>query len=132
MSWLITAWMKLLAAVGLNQFAQQLQQGLDGGITKRPLPAVATYAALYLATCLLLLRLVLSPAQWGLALRLYALGLVLYVLVTVLAKLAGNVAWAYRLSRQLLDFMVSPLPVAALYVLFRAGIGPAAGREARE
>jgi hypothetical protein len=125
-TWLITAWTKLLGAVGLNQLALRLQQGLDGGIAKRPLPALATYAVLYLATCLLLLRLVLSPAQWRLALRLYALGLGVYVLITVLAKLLGNVAWVYRLSRQLLDFIVSPLPVAGLYVLFRAGFGPAA------
>ena len=124
-TWLIAAWPKLLSAVGLNQLALRLQQGLDGGIAKRPLPALATYAVLYLATCLLLLRLVLSPAQWRLALRLYALGLGVYVLITVLAKLSGNVVWMYRLSRQLLDFMVSPLPVAGLYVLFRAGFGPA-------
>ncbi|MCI1190007.1 hypothetical protein MON38_21500 [Hymenobacter sp. DH14] len=127
--WLIAAWPKLLGAAGLNQLAQHLQQGLDGGIAKRPLPAVATYAALYLLTCLLLLRLVLSAAQWRVALRIYALGLVLYVLITILAKLAGNVQWAYRLSRRLLDFIVSPLPVAGLYVLLRSGFGPAAVRD---
>ena len=122
---LIAAWPKLLRAVGLNQFAERLQQGLNGGIAKRPLLAVASYAALYLATCLLLLRLVLVPAQWLLALRIYAVGLGLYVLITVLAKLMGNAPAMYRLGRQLLDFMVSPLPVAGLYVLFRAGFGPA-------
>lgn len=127
--WLIAFLPKLLGALGLNQLALRLQQGLDGGIAKRPLPALATYAVLYLATCLLILRLVLSPTQWKLALRLYALLLVVYVLITVLAKLAGNAQWAYRLSRQLLDFLVSPLPVAGLYVLFRAGFRPAAKHE---
>ncbi|MFC6221756.1 hypothetical protein ACFP2F_00765 [Hymenobacter artigasi] len=39
-------------------------------------------------------------------------------------KLAGNAVWAYRLSRQILDFVVSPLPVAGLYVVFRVGLGP--------
>ena len=130
-AWLIVAWPKLLGAVGLDQLALRLQQGLNGGIAKRPLPAVATYAVLYLATCLLLLRLVLSPTQWLVAVRLYGLGLGLYVLITVLAKLTGNVAWVYRLGRQLLDFMVSPLPVAGLYVLFRAGYGPAASHASR-
>ena len=38
-------------------------------------------------------------------------------------KLAGNAQWAYRLSRQILDFVMSPLPVAGLYVLLRVGVG---------
>jgi hypothetical protein len=43
--------------------------------------------------------------------------------MVVLNKFTGNAAWAYRLSRQLLDFIVSPIPVAGLYVLMRAGFG---------
>jgi hypothetical protein len=117
-------WQHALAAVGLSRVADAMQQGINGGIAKRPLPAVATYAVLYLSICLLLLRLVLLPAQWRLAWRLYAGALLVYVAITLLGKLAGNVQWAYRLSRQLLDFIISPLPVAGLYVLFRAGFGP--------
>ena len=123
---LIAAWPKLLRAVGLNQFAERLQQGLNGGIAKRPLLAVASYAALYLATCLLLLRLVLAPAQWRMAVAIYAGTLAVYVGIVLTGKLAGDAVWAYRLSRQILDFVVSPLPVAGLYVLFRAGFGPRA------
>lgn len=122
-------WQRLLTAAGLHERVAAMQQGVSGGVTKRLLPAVATYAALYLGACLLLLRLLLpTRAQWHLALRLYALALASYVLMVVLTKVAGNVEWAYRLSRHLLDFIVSPLPVAALYVLFRAGFGPAAAR----
>ena len=127
--WLVAGWQKLLVLAGLARRAQHLQQGIDGGIAKRPLPAVATYAAGYLATCLLILHLVLPPAQWKLTLRLYAFALGTYLLLTALAKLAGNAAWAYSLSRNLLVFVVSPLPVAGLYVLFRAGFGPAAKRD---
>ena len=101
-----------------------MQQGINGGITKRLLPAVATYAALYLGICLLLLRLVLAPAQWRMAVALYAGTLAVYVGIVLLGKLTGDAVWAYRLSRQILDFVVSPLPVAGLYVLFRAGFGP--------
>ena len=122
-------WEQLLAAVGLRQQAEALQQGVDGGITKRFLPAVATYAVLYLGTCLLLLRLLLpAPAQWRLVLRLYAGALAAYVAIVLLNKVTGNAPWAYRLSRQLLDFIVSPLPVAGLYVLIRAGFGPQPSR----
>ncbi|WP_414653910.1 XrtX-associated membrane protein [Hymenobacter sp.] len=118
-------WQGVLAAVGLGQQAQSVQAGINGGITKRFLPAVATYAALYLGICLLLLRLLLpSPAHWRLALQLYAGALVIYVALVLLGKLAGDAFWAYRLARHLLDFVVSPLPVAALYVLFQAGFGP--------
>ena len=124
-TWLIAAWQRLLQAFGMGYYAQSLQQAINGGIAKRPLLAIATYAALYLSTCLLLLQQLLAPAQWWLAWRLYAGALAAYVLIAALGKLAGNAPWAYRLSRQLLDFVVSPLPVAGLYVLFRAGFGPA-------
>lgn len=128
-AFLTAFWQRLLAAVGLRERVAAMQQGVSGGVTKRLLPAVATYAALYLGLCLLLLRLLLpTRAQWHLTLRLYAAGLVGYAVMVVLTKLAGNIEWAYRLSRHLLDFIVSPLPVAALYVLFRAGFGPAAAR----
>ncbi len=121
----ITAlWQKGLAAAGLGRVAAAMQQGINGGITKRPLPAVATYAVLYLSICLLLLYQLLPPAQWRLAWQLYAGALLVYVGITLAGKLAGDVPWAYRLSRQILDFIISPLPVAGLYVLFRAGFGP--------
>jgi hypothetical protein len=119
-------WQWLLAATGLHRLAAALQQGINGGITKRLLPAVATYAALYLGICLLLLRLVLAPAQWRMAVALYAGTLAVYVGIILVGKLAGDAVWAYRLSRQILDFVVSPLPMAGLYVLFRAGFGPRA------
>jgi hypothetical protein len=114
-------WQKLLAVAGLRRQAEAMQQGINGGITKRLLPAVATYAALYLGVCVLLLRLLLPAPQWLLALRLYGVVLVVYVAIVLIGKLAGDAVWAYRLSRQILDFVVSPLPVAGLYVLFRAG-----------
>ena len=121
---LTTGWERLLTALGLANAANTLQQGVDAGVTRRMLPAVATYAAAYLGLCLLLLHLLLTPAQWQLTWRLYAGALAAYVFVAVLGKLAGNAQWAYQLSRHLLDFVVSPLPVAGLYVLFRAGFGP--------
>ena len=123
---LTAGWRYGLAALGLAHAASAVQHGIDAGVTQRLLPAVATYAALYLSCCLLLLHRLLAPAQWRLAWRLYAGALAAYVLIAGLGKLAGNAQWAYRLSRHLLDFVVSPLPVAGLYVLFRAGFGPAA------
>ncbi|UOQ97628.1 hypothetical protein MUN81_20655 [Hymenobacter sp. 5317J-9] len=117
-------WQRALAAVGLRQQLEALQQGISGSVVKRPLPAVMTYAVGYLSVCLLLLRLLLpAPAQWRLVLRLYAGTLAVYVALVVLGKLAGDAQWAYRLGRQLLDFVVSPLPVAGLYVLLRSGFG---------
>lgn len=123
---LTSAWLKGLAAVGLREKVAALQQGISGSIVKRLLPAVATYAACYLAVCLLLLRLLLpAPAQWRVVLQLYAGILAIYVVLVLVGKLAGDAAWAFRLSRHLLDFVVSPLPVAALYVLMKTGFGPA-------
>ncbi|MBF9142509.1 XrtX-associated membrane protein [Hymenobacter properus] len=118
---LTACWQRVLGALGLQRQAAAFQQGINGQVAKRLLPAVATYAAIYLAISLLLLRLLL-PEQWRLVWRLYAGGLVVYAALVVLGKLGGDVRWAYRLSRQLLDFMVSPLPVAGLFVLLRAGL----------
>ena len=129
LTFLTVLWQRVLDASGLHQLAAALQQGINGGITKRLLPAVATYAALYLGICLLLLRLVLAPAQWRMALAVYAGILAMYVSIVLVGKLAGDAVWAYRLSRQILDFVVSPLPIAGLYVLFRAGFGPRATQE---
>ena len=123
LAFLTAGWLRGLAAVGLDRPVAALQQGINGGITKRLLPAVATYAALYLGTSLLLLRLLLpAPAQWRLVLGLYAGALGAYAALVLLGKLAGDATWIYQLSRQLLDFVVSPLPVGGLYVLLRAGL----------
>ena len=126
LAFLTVRWQKLLVATGLHHYAEHLQAGIDGGITKRLLPAVATYAALYLALCLLLLRLVLLPVQWWLAVRLYAGTLAVYGAIVLAGELAGNDAarCAYHLSRQVLDFVISPLPVAGLYVFFKRSLGP--------
>ena len=118
---------KLLAAVGLYQPAAAAQQNVDANVTHRYVPAGIAYAGLYVGMCLALLRLLLPvPAQWRLVLRLYAGTIAAYVLLVLLGRAMGNVVWVYRLARHLLDFVVSPLPVAGLYVLFRAGFGPTA------
>ena len=59
LAFLTDMWQRMLAATGLNHRVAAMQQGINSGITKRLLPAVATYAALYLGICLLLLRLLL-------------------------------------------------------------------------
>ncbi|OGX87203.1 hypothetical protein BEN48_11555 [Hymenobacter glacialis] len=126
LQFLTNMWQKALTVLGLKEYADSLQQGINGGIAKRLLPAVATYAVLYLSTCFLLLRLLLpDTGQWRLALLFYAGALAVYAAIVVLNKLTGSSEWAYRLSRQLLDFVISPLPVAGLVVLFKSGLGTA-------
>ena len=118
-------WQKALAAAHLSGQADDFQHGIHRRVTRRPLLAVATYAAVYVALCLLLLRVLLrTRTQWRLVLRLYAGVVVAYVLIAGAGKLAGDTIWAYRFSRHLIDFVVSPIPVAGLLVLFRAGYGP--------
>lgn len=94
----------------------------------RPSLAFAGYAALYLGLCLLLLRLLLRlPAQWLLARRVYGGIIATYVLLVLVSKIGGNLLWAYRLSRYLLGFIISPLPVLLLVVLLRGPrLGPGA------
>lgn len=117
-------WRQGLAVVGLGQVAGAIQQDLGNNMSARFLPAAATYTVLYLSLCLLLLRLLLIPVQWRFAVQLYAGALVVFIAMMLLTKLVGGAEWARRLSRDFLDFVVSPLPIAGLYVLFRTGFGP--------
>ena len=109
------------AAKRPNHWARRLHRR----VTRRPLIQVMSYAGVYVGLCLLLFRLLLrTRAQWRLTLRLYAGVVAAYLVIAVGGKLAGDAIWAYRLSRHLIDFVVSPLPVAGLLVLFGAGFGP--------
>jgi len=124
-AFLTPLWQKILSAVGLDRQAAALQQGINQNVTKRSLLAAASYAALYVGICLLILRLVLrNRQQWWLACWLYAGVAAAYVLLVIVGKLTGDAFWAYKLSRRLIDFLASPIPVAALIVLFKAGFGP--------
>ena len=120
------SWQQGLAAVGLGQVVATLRQDPGNNVSAQFLPAAITYKVLYLSLCLLLLGLLLTPAQWRLAAKLYAGALVLFIGMVLLTKLVGGAEWAYRLSRDFLGFVASPLPVAGLYILFQTGFGPAA------
>lgn len=118
-------WQELLSGLHLSQAATALQAGVHGQVTRRPLLPGLSYAGLYVGVCLLLLRLLLpQPAAWRLALRCYGGVGLAYLALLLVGKAGGNLLWAYRLSRHLLDFLVSPVPVLALVVLLR-GARPA-------
>lgn len=113
-------WLALLSALHLAGPAAALQAGIHQQVTHRALLPGLSYAALYVGSCLLLLRLLLPRlAAWRLALRLYGGVGLAYLLLLLVGKVGGDLSWAYRLSRHLLDFLVSPLPVLALVVLLR-------------
>lgn len=118
-------WQKVLTATHLSAEADALQHGVHRRVTRQPLLAVATYALLYLVCCLLMLRLLVKTrAHWRLVLWLYAGTVALYIGITLGGKLGGEIIWAYRLGRHLLDFVIGPIPVAGLLALFQAGYGP--------
>ena len=122
-------WQALFQALGLGALLGRVAQGTSTEVTLRSPPAVATYAALYLALCLLLLRVLLpGAAHWRLALRLYAAVLALIVALVLVGKLGGDVVWLYKVARRLIDFLVSPLPVILLVLVLRSPLG----RSARE
>lgn len=111
---------KLFQALGFSQQVAALQQGVSGQVTTRSLPVMLFYSLLYTGACLVLLFLALYDARrFRLALTLY--GAVFGTCLVLLSggKLLGDVAWAYRLARRLIDFIVSPLPVIMLVPLLR-------------
>jgi hypothetical protein len=109
------AWQELFDLVGLGGAAARFQQGTSGLVTTRSLPAMGTYSLLYVGGCLLLLHVLLRDSRrtrWAAQVYLGLLGL--YVLLFVVGRLGGNVSWAYKLGRRIIDFTISPLPVMIL------------------
>lgn len=120
---LTRAWQAIFTAIGQGHLLDRLQQGTSQQVTKRSLPAMLTYSVLYLAVCLLLLRLVLHNAHvWLLAARLYAGVIGLCAGLLLLGKLGGDVAICYHAARRLIDFLVSPVPVLILVLLFSPAV----------
>lgn len=113
-------WQHLLTLLGLGGHASTVQQGISGLVTKRSLVSVVTYSLIYTSTCLLLLTVALgSTRRMRLVFVLYGAVFVICATLVVVGKLAGDAAWAYKLARRLIDFIVSPLPVIILVPLLR-------------
>lgn len=119
---LTRGWQALFNLVGLGDTLARLQQATSHLVTTRSLPAMGTYTLLYVGGCLLLLHVLLRDGRrtrW--IAQLYLGLLVLYALLMVGGRLGGNAEWAFRLSRRIIDFIVSPLPVMMLLPLLWPG-----------
>jgi hypothetical protein len=117
---LTRAWQASFEALGLGPALARWQQGTSTLVTKRSLPAMATYSLAYVGLCLLLLHVLLRDGRrtrW--AAQLYGALLGLYILLMLGGRLVGNPAWAFNISRRIIDFVVSPLPV-----MMRAATAP--------
>jgi hypothetical protein len=123
-AWLTRSWQALFAALGLGGWLQVAQHSTSGEVARRSLPAVLSYAGLYLGLSLLLLRVVApGAAQWWLAVRLYAAAALLYAVLLLAARLGGGSVALYRAARHIIDFLASPLPVMLLAVLLNSPLG---------
>ncbi|GAA4498607.1 hypothetical protein GCM10023172_15910 [Hymenobacter ginsengisoli] len=112
---LTRAWQVAFEGLGLGPALARWQQGTSHLVTTRSLPAVATYALLYVGLSLLLLHVLLRDGRrtrWAAQVYLGLLGL--YVVLMLGGRLGGNPDWALKLSRRIIDFVVSPLPVMVL------------------
>ncbi|MEJ7663210.1 MAG: hypothetical protein WKG07_28560 [Hymenobacter sp.] len=108
----------MVARLGLASWLALAQHGTSPAVTTRPLLVVASYSILYLAMCLLLLRLLLPvPAARRWVRRFYLAAGALCATLLLLGKLSGDGLLLYRASRTIIDFLVSPLPVVALVAL---------------
>lgn len=119
---LTRAWQAVFTALGLGGALAHWQQGTSQLVTTRSLPAVASYSLLYVAVSLLLLHVLLRDARrTRQAARVYLALLALYALLTLAGRLGVGPDWPYRLSRRIIDFVVSPLPVMVLLPLLWPG-----------
>lgn len=112
---LTRVWQSLLQGMGLASVLARWQQGTSSLVTTRSLPAMATYSLAYVGLSLLLLHVLLRDGRRTRYAAQVYLGLLgLYVALMVGGRLAGNLPWALKLSRRIIDFVVSPLPVMIL------------------
>ena len=112
---LTRAWQNILELLGLGSVLARWQHGTSNLVTTRSLPAMATYSLAYVGLCLLLLHVLLRDGRrtrWAAQVYLGLLGL--YVVLMLGGRLAGNLPWILKLSRHIIDFVVSPLPVMML------------------
>lgn len=117
---LARAWHAVFELLSFEQAAGAIARSAQRQGAHRPSLPGATYMGLYIGICLLILRLLVRTAgEWRLVWRVYAGIAGAYLLLVLLSKAGGDLRWAYRLSRHLLNFLVSPLPVLALLVLLR-------------
>lgn len=128
-TWLTTASQRLLHLLGLDAWAQRLQQGTSGQVTTRSLPAMLLYGLSYTGICFGILTLLLPRPALRTALGLYGLVFALSALLLLGGKLAGDLPWAYQLGRRLIDFIVSPLPLIVLVPLLRWQHSPPQGQQ---
>lgn len=115
-------WQVVCRGVGLAGVLARWQQGTSQLVTTRSLPAVASYSLLYAAVSMLLLHVLLRSAartRWVVQVYLGLFGL--YALLMLVGKLGGNLGWAYRVARHVIDFLISPLPIMLLLPLLWPG-----------
>ncbi|RZK28024.1 MAG: hypothetical protein EOO63_12160 [Hymenobacter sp.] len=127
---LTQGWQAVFGLLGQGGALTQLQRGTSHLVTTRSLPAMATYGLLYVAGCLLLLHVLLRDGRrtrWAAQVYLGLLGLC--VLLLVVGRLGGNIAWAYKLARRIIDFVISPLPVMILLPVLWPGSRWAQGKK---
>ena len=130
-------WQWVFAAVGLSRYAPRLlQQGSGvGQLMHHPhsVPAVLSFGVLYIGVCVAL-QLILLPqaSQRRLVGWFYGSACVMALGLLLAGKRGGSTALA-ELDRQLVHFLISPLPVIVLVPLLKWYM-PAAlpGREASE
>ncbi len=89
---------------------------MPAGVSHLALPVGAAYTGFFIAASLLAMYLLLPSHGWKTVWRCY-MGLVAAYVLLLLAGRAGAGQNAYRVSRMLLDFMVSLLPIAGFLVL---------------
>ena len=119
---LTRGWQAGFEVLGLGPVLARWQQGTSALVTKRSLPAMATYSLAYVGLCLLLLHVLLRGRRTRWAAQLYGALLGLYILLMLGGRLGGNQAWAFNASRRIIDFVVSPLPVMMLLPMLWPGI----------
>lgn len=127
---LTRGWQAVFGLLGQGGALAQMQQGTSHLVTTRSLPAMATYGLLYVAGCLLLLHVLLRDGRrtrWAAQVYLGLLGLC--VLLLLIGRLGGNITWAYKLGRRIIDFVISPLPVMILLPVLWPSGRPAAGKK---
>ena len=105
---------------GFGQQLQHSQQTVSTRLTKGNWLSMVSYAGLYVILCITTLHFYFNNAKKTVAtLSIYLVLLGLCVLLVIIGKAFGDLAWPLMLTRRVIEILISPLPVIFLMAALR-------------
>jgi magnesium-transporting ATPase (P-type) len=107
--------------IGLRNMLKNSRQTVSTRLTKGNWISMVSYAVMYIFLCFTTLHFYFNNARKTLTtLSIYLVLLGLCVLLVLIGKGLGDIAWPLLLTRRIIEILISPLPVIFLMAALRS------------